>query len=87
MSLPPRVKLSLSRIIATFVCLTALVAYSVFSPAVSYADDPMCAEGGCNACTCQANGTYSENFCLSGQRCTCTHGDNGCSNCIWSCCC
>jgi hypothetical protein len=86
MSLPRRVKLTLSRIIATGACLTALVAYSAFSPAVSYAD-PLCAEGGC-ACECKfGGGTYSEGACLNGKSCACIHGDNGCSNCVWSCCC
>ncbi len=88
MSPTPRGKLALSRIIATAACLLAFAAYSAFSPAVSLADvAPICAEGGC-ACQCKyGSGVYTEGACVGGRSCACVHGDNGCSNCVWSCCC
>jgi hypothetical protein len=70
------IKATWTRAVAVSVCLLALLAYSAFAPASSYAS---------GSCVCKfANLNYSEGACNGGQRCVCSYNETGCTICRWT---
>jgi len=70
--------ISYLRLIAVAACLSAVVAYSTYTPKVVYA----CAEGGC--CACVSNGVeYSGGDCKGKAECVCMYQNQQCVGCQW----
>jgi hypothetical protein len=70
--------ISYFRLIAVTACLSAVVAYSSYTPKVAYA----CAEGGC--CVCVSAGVeYSGGDCKGKAECVCMYQNGQCVGCQW----